>query len=109
MIEMSELEKLRKEYELKVENLQKNCKHEEFSPWKHVKNFSNELYRTCLKCGFKEKDVIHKWKCVGRTPSGGLAGGDDLYECRRCGIVTDDLYAKQRWAYEPCEQKEESS
>lgn len=27
----------------------------------------------------------HEWKYVGRTPQGGLAGGDDIYECKLCG------------------------
>lgn len=29
------------------------------------------------------------FKHVGRSPSGGLAGGDDVYICRRCYMVTD--------------------
>jgi len=27
----------------------------------------------------------HEWKYVGRTPQGGLSGGDDVYECKLCG------------------------
>ena len=30
----------------------------------------------------------HEWKCVGRTPQGGLSGGDDIYECHLCGLTT---------------------
>ena len=27
----------------------------------------------------------HEWKYVGRTPQGGLSGGDDVHECVNCG------------------------
>ena len=33
--------------------------------------------------------------CIGRGPAGGLAGGDDIYICRRCYTVTDS----------PCEEQ----
>jgi hypothetical protein len=32
----------------------------------------------------------HEWKYVGRTPQGGLSGGDDVYECQLCHITTDE-------------------
>lgn len=102
---MSELKKLKEEFQKKVETLQKNCKHGQFGGWRHRKEYSNELVRNCLRCGYEEKDVVHKWKCVGRTPSGGLAGGDDIYKCQRCGLVTDSPSEEQRWAYKPCEPK----
>jgi len=102
---MSELKKLQDEYQKKVKNLQQNCRHEEFSSWKHVEEYSNELYRTCLHCGFKQEDVAHKWTYVGKTPQGGLAGGDDVYECKRCRLVTDSPFEEERWAFKPCESK----
>lgn len=27
----------------------------------------------------------HEWKYAGRTPQGGLSGGDDVHECTLCG------------------------
>jgi len=99
---MSELKKLKEEFQTKIANLQKNCKHEKFSWWRHRKEYSNELLRNCLRCGFEEGDVVHRFKCIGRTPSGGLAGGDDFYKCQRCGLVTDSIFEAVRWTTTPC-------
>jgi hypothetical protein len=30
----------------------------------------------------------HEWKYSGRTPQGGLSGGDDVYMCELCGTST---------------------
>ena len=32
----------------------------------------------------------HEWEYVGRTPQGGLSGGDDVYECQLCHVTTDE-------------------
>ncbi len=37
----------------------------------------------------------HKFKVVGHTPSGGIAGGDDLYECEGCGFQVDATELKK--------------
>ncbi|VVB52332.1 Uncharacterised protein [uncultured archaeon] len=30
----------------------------------------------------------HEFGYAGRTPQGGLSGGDDVYECKNCGLST---------------------
>lgn len=34
----------------------------------------------------------HIWKVACSTPSGGLAGGDDVYVCTQCGMETLEPY-----------------
>lgn len=45
----------------------------------------------CYECsgeGYIEIKGTHDWECVGRVPSGGIAGGDDIFKCSNCGRTT---------------------
>jgi len=39
------------------------------------------------------KPNAHKWKYVGRTPQGGLSGGDDVHKCTLCGKYDSDPWS----------------
>jgi len=46
----------------------------------------SEWKKATIIVEFREpKPNAHEWKYVGRTPQGGLAGGDDVHECKLCG------------------------
>jgi ribosomal protein S27AE len=101
---MSEYEKLKVAFQKEVAILQKTCKHE-FGWWIQDDDDINVLRRYCKICNFEEKDVVHEWRCIGRTPSGGLAGGDDVYRCGRCGLTTDEPSKYEIYASEPCKRR----
>ena len=52
---MTELEKLQEDFDRKVVDLQKNCKHEKLSEWREyywaIGHSTGNFVKTCLRCG----------------------------------------------------------
>ena len=63
---MSELEKLEKEFELKKEELQRNCKHLELSDWTEewwaIAHPTGYYVKYCKRCGKTIERKEHEWR-----------------------------------------------